>query len=127
MEPGLDRSEELLRDLRCEPRAEFVRELEASLLSRTRRRRRLGTLVAAGALSASLATFTLILGVAGLLPWGLGHSRSVEAGSDCKVVTVVRHERRPILVVDGDGKIRTEQRVVAVHKPVKRCPSAHGR
>src|SRR5215212_3698294 len=100
MEPGLDRSEELLRDLRCEPRAEFIRELEASLLSRTRQRRRLGTLVAAGALSASLATFTLILGIAGLLPWGLGHSRSVEAGSDCKVVTVVRHERRPILVVD---------------------------
>ena len=114
-------------NLRREPRADFVRGLEASLLSQSRRRRRSGTLLAAGALSASLAAFTLILSVAGLLPWSLGDSRSVEAGSGCKTVTVVRHERRPVLVVDADGKITTEQRVVTVRKPVKRCPSARGR
>ena len=110
-----------------EPRADFVRELEASLLSRSRRQRRFGTLAAAGALSASLAALTLILSVAGLLPWGVGQSRSVEAGSGCKSVMVIRHERRPVLVVDADGKFRTEQRVVAVQKPVRRCPSARGR
>jgi hypothetical protein len=127
MSRGLDPTEDLLRDLRPEPRADFVRELEASLLSRNHRRRRFGTLVAAGALSASFAALTLILSVAGLLPWGLGQSRSVEAGSGCKSVMVVRHERRPVLVVDTDGKIKTEQRVVAVRKPVKRCRSARGR
>jgi hypothetical protein len=126
MDQGLAQTEDLLRDLRSEPRAEFVRELEAAL-SRSRRQRRFGALVAAGALSASLAALTLILSVTGLLPWGLGQSRSVEAGSGCKSVMVVRHERRPVLVVDTDGKIRTEQRVVAVHKPVRRCPSARGR
>jgi hypothetical protein len=126
MDQGLARTEDLLRDLRSEPRAEFVRELEASL-SRSRRQRRFGALVAAGALSASLAALTLILSVTGLLPWGLGQSRSVEAGSGCKSVMVVGHERRPVLVVDADGKIRTEQRVVAVQKPVRRCPSARGR
>lgn len=127
MSRGLDPTEDLLRDLRREPRAEFVRELEGSLLSQSRRQRRFEVLVAAGALSASLAALTLILSVAGLLPWGLGQSRSVEAGSGCKSVMVVRHERRPVLVVDADGKIRTEQRIVAVQKPVKRCPSARGR
>jgi hypothetical protein len=126
MDQGLARTEDLLRDLRSEPRAEFVRELEASL-SRSRPQRRFGALVAAGALSASLAALTLILSVTGLLPWGLGQSRSVEAGSGCKSVMVVGHERRPVLVVDADGKIRTEQRVVAVQKPVRRCPSARGR
>jgi hypothetical protein len=126
MDQGLARTEDLLRDLRSEPRAEFVRELEASL-SRSRRQRRFGALVAAGALSASLAALTLVLSVTGLLPWGLGQSRSVEAGSGCKSVMVVGHERRPVLVVDADGKIRTEQRVVAVQKPVRRCPSARGR
>jgi hypothetical protein len=126
MDQGLARTEDLLRDLRSEPRAEFVRELEASL-SRSRPQRRFGALVAAGALSASLAALTLVLSVTGLLPWGLGQSRSVEAGSGCKSVIVVGHERRPVLVVDADGKIRTEQRVVAVQKPVRRCPSARGR
>jgi hypothetical protein len=127
MEPSLARTEDALRAAKSEPRAEFVRELEASLLSRSRRRRRLGTLVAAGALSTSLAALTLVLSITGLLPWGLGQSRSVEAGSGCKTVMVARHERRPTLVVDADGKIRTEYRVVAVKKPVKRCPAARGR
>lgn len=126
MDQGLDRTEGLLRDLRSEPRADFVRELEAAL-SRSRTQRRFGALALAGALSASLAALTLILGVTGLLPWGLGQSRSVKAGSGCKSVMVIGHERRPVLVVDADGKIRTEQRVVAVHKPVRRCPSARGR
>jgi ferric-dicitrate binding protein FerR (iron transport regulator) len=127
MDRGLDRTEDLLRDLRPEPRADFVRELEASLMSQSSRRRRFGTLLAAGALSASLAALTLILSVAGLMPWGLGQSSRVEAGGECKTVTVVRHERRPVLVVDADGKITTDQRVVAVRKPVKRCPSTRGR
>ena len=127
MDKSLARTEELLRDARSEPRAEFVRELEASLMSRSRRQRRFGTLVAAGALSTSLAALTLVLSITGLLPWGVGQSRNVEAGSGCKTVVVVRHEHRPILVVGADGKIRTEQRVVAVKKPVKRCPSARGR
>ena len=121
MDPGLDRVANLLRELRREPPAEFVRELEASLLSRSKRRERLRLLVAAGALCAWLTALTLALSVAGVLPWHLGESDSVKAGSGCKTVTVVRHERRPILVVGADGKIRTEQRVVAVHRPVKRC------
>ncbi len=123
----MGRAESLLRELRREPRPEFVRELEASLLSRSSRRRRFEVLVAAGALCASLAALTLVLSVSGLLPWGLGQSRSVEAGSGCKTVTVVRHERRPVLVVRADGKIGTERRVVAVHKPVRRCRSAPDR
>jgi hypothetical protein len=127
MDPALKRTENLLRELRREPRAQFVRELEASLLSRSSRRRRFGVLAAAGGLCASLAALTLMLGVLGLLPWHVGQSRSVEAGSGCKTVTVVRHERRSILVVGADGQIRTEKRVVAVDKPIRRCRSPHGR
>lgn len=121
MEPTRDRMESLLHELRPQPRAEFVRELEGSLLPRSHRRQRFQVLVAAGALCASLAVLTLVLSVAGLLPWHVGSSRDVEAGSRCKTVTVVTHERRPILVTDADGKIRTETRVVTVHTPVKRC------
>ena len=127
MDPALERTENLIRELGREPRAQFVRELEASLVSRRSRRRRFGVLAAAGALCASLAALTLMLSVSGLLPWHLGQSRSVKAGSGCKTVTVVRHERRPILVVGADGKITTEKRLVAVNKPVRRCRSPHGR
>jgi hypothetical protein len=127
MDPALDKTESLLRELRHEPRAQFVRELEASLLRRCRRRRRFGVLAAAGALCTSLAALTLLLSVSGLLPWQVGQSRNVEAGSGCKTITVVRYERRPILVVDADGKIRTERHLVAVNKPIRRCRSPHSR
>ena len=108
--------------LRREPRADFVRELEASLLARSQPARRLAVLVAAGALSVSLAALTLVLSVSGLLPWRLGQSSSVKAGSGCKTVIVVHRERRPVLVVGADGKITTERHVVEVRRPVKRCP-----
>ena len=117
MEPSLAQTEDALRAARSEPRAEFVRELEASLHSRSRRRRRLGTLVAAGALSTWLAALTLVLSITGLLPWGVGQSRSVEGGERVQD----RHgraARAPAdVVVDADGKIRTEHRVVAVVSP----------
>ena len=78
--------------------------------------------VAAGSgLCASLAAVTVLLGAFGVLPLGFGGSEKSEAGSSCTTVVEVRYERRPVLVVDSAGQIRTEQRVTAVRHPIKRC------
>ena len=114
-------AERLLRELRPEPPADFVRELEAGLAARTRRHERNRVLAAGGALCTLLAAVTLALGIAGLLPWGLGAGDRVQAGSKCTTTVEVHYERRPVLVVDSEGSIRTERRLVAVRKPVKRC------
>ena len=121
MSAGFDPAERLLRDLRPDPSPDFVRELEASLAARSRGRERLRLLVAGSGICASLAALTLLLGVIGLLPWGVGASRSSQADSNCRTVVSVRHERRPVLVVGEDGQIKTEQRVTEVRTPVKRC------
>jgi hypothetical protein len=121
MGPGTDPAERLLRDLRPEPRADFVRALETSLLARSRRQARLLVVAAGSGLCASFAALTLLLGVLGILPLGLGASDQSEAGSRCTTVVEILYERRPVLVVDSDGQIRTEERVIAVRHPVKRC------
>jgi hypothetical protein len=121
MGPGTEPAERLLRELRPEPRADFVRALETSLLARSRRRARFLVVAAGSGLCASFAALTLLLGVLGILPLGIGASDQSEAGSRCTTVVEVRHERRPVLVVDSDGQIRTEERVIAVRHPVKRC------
>jgi hypothetical protein len=121
MHDGSHDPERLLRELRPEPRPDFVRALEVTLLARTRRGERFRVLVAGAASCASLVVITLALGVAGLLPWQSGAADRAKAGSDCVTETVVRHERRPVLVVTADGTIKTQQRTVAVRKPVTRC------
>jgi hypothetical protein len=115
-------AERLLRALRPEPRADFVRELEESLLANRRGRERFRVLLAGAALCMSLAAVALVLSIAGLLPGTTGGSRPVEAESPCKTTVVTSRERRPVLVVGRDGEIRTETRTVTVRKPVKRCP-----
>jgi hypothetical protein len=121
MGPGTDPAERLLRDLRPEPRADFVRALETSLLARSRRQARFLVVAAGSGLCASFTGLTLLLGVLGILPLGIGASDQSKAGSRCTTVVEIRHERRPVLVVDSDGQIRTEDRVTAVPHPVKRC------
>jgi len=121
MHDGSHDPERLLRDLRPEPRADFVRALEATLLAGTRRGERFRVLAAGAALCASLVVITLVLGVAGLLPWQSDAADRAKAGSECVTRTVVRHERRPVLVVVADGTIKTQQRMVEVRKPVTRC------
>jgi hypothetical protein len=121
MSPGRDPAERLLRDMRPEPRADFVRGLEASLVARSRGRERFRVLLAGTGLCASLAALTLLLGVFGLLPGGLGESRRSQADNGCQTVIKVRKELRPVLVVNDKGHIRTEQRSTTVRTPVKRC------
>jgi hypothetical protein len=112
----------LLRELRPEPQAEFVRDLESSLVARSRGRERFRVVAAGTALGASLVALTMVLGVLGLLPWSLGGSGRGEAKQECRTEVVVRHERRPVLVVDAKGNFRTVYRVTKVPRPVKRCP-----
>jgi hypothetical protein len=91
------------------------------LLARSRGRERLRVLIAGSGICASLAALTILLGVFGLLPWGVGESRRSEADNGCRTVVKVHEERRPVLVVGDDGELRTEQRLTVVRTPVKRC------
>ena len=97
------------------------RDLESSLLARSRRQTRFLVVAAGSGLCASFAALTLLLGVLGVLPLGIGASDRSQAESRCTTVVEVRHERHPVLVVQSDGQIRTEERVTAVRHPVKRC------
>jgi hypothetical protein len=119
---GSDPAERLLRNLRPEPRPAFVRELEAALAAQTRRRERVRVAVAGMAATTSIAALTLILLTLGLLPWPDAGADSTEAGTHCRTVIVVERERRPVLTVRPDGTLRTEPRIVTLHRPVTRCP-----
>ena len=121
MDPGIHEAERLLRELRPEPRADFVRELEGRLVTRTRRAESFLVLAVGGAFCVTLAALTLMLSIVGLAPFNSGSGDRARAAGACTTTVVVRHERRPVLVVDADGKIRTEHRIVTVRKPVKRC------
>jgi hypothetical protein len=121
MDRGTDPAQRLLLELRPDPRADFVRDLETSLLAHSRRQTRFLVVAAGSGLCASFAALTLLLGVLGVLPFRIGASDRSQADSRCTTVVEVRHERRPVLVVQSDGQIRTEERVTAVRQPVKRC------
>jgi hypothetical protein len=120
--------ERLLRAARPEPRPEFVRELERSLIGRrpsraerpARVRPRLRVLVAGTGLVAGLAAVVVALAVAGLLPFGSSGGRA-EAGEDCTVTTVERLERHPHFVRDKRGDLHVRYRTEKVPRIVRRC------
>jgi hypothetical protein len=115
-----DDVDELLRAARPEPRAEFVRELEARLLAR-RAPRRPRTLALGLACAVALAATVLVLGVAGALPLHLSGDEPATATDECETVLVQRTERRPVLVVTRAGELRVRYRTAQVQRPVKRC------
>jgi hypothetical protein len=90
-----------------------VRSLEAELFPRRARRQR--PLLAAAGLVAALACAALGLSLAGVGPLGGGND-GVKADSNCKFVTVTRHEQTPVLV---NGQLRFREQ--PVQRRVKRC------
>jgi hypothetical protein len=112
------RVEELLRRSRPEPGGEFVESLERRLFPRERRSRR--PLFAAAAAAVALACTALALSLAGVGPLGdSGHA--VQAGSNCRFVTVIRHEQSPVVVPLANGQTTLELRERAVQRRIKRC------
>jgi hypothetical protein len=108
-----DQVEQLLRASTPEPDPAFVRSLESDLFPRPERRHR--PLLAAAGLVAALACAALGLSLAGVGPLGGGND-GVQADSNCKFVTVTRHEQTPVLV---NGQLQFRQQ--PVQRRVKRC------
>jgi hypothetical protein len=118
----LEDVERWLRGARPAPRAEFVRAVEASLLPAARPPRRAGRpLLAAVGSAAALVVLLVLMGIAGLLPAGLGDQRSATADERCRTVLVQRSEVRRRVVAGKDGQLRVVSRRELVTRPVRRC------
>src|SRR4051812_13779309 len=107
--------EQLLRASTPEPDPGFVDSLESRLLPAPAPQRRHRPLLAAAAVVAGLACAALGLSLAGVGPLGGGND-GVQADSNCKFVTVTRHEQTPVLV-NGQLQFRTQP----VKRQVRRC------
>lgn len=116
----IDDVEEALRTRRPEPRADFVRALEADLIAQARRRRVppvLPVLAAAGALTVTV----VLLGIMGALPLRLAGDRPATATQRCSTVVVDRAVRQPRFVVARNGGLKLTYRTEIVRRPVRHC------
>ena len=123
MSHDLDDLERLLRAARPAPRAAFVCELERSLVGRPARkpdRRRLRVLVAGSGLAAGLAAVSVVLAVAGLLPFTSSAGRA-DAGENCRTVQVERSERHPYFVRGSEGRFEVRFQAERVPRLARRC------
>ena len=123
----------ILRASRPEPEAAWRDDLERRVLTMAAPRERAprrsslapprfrlrAPWLAGGAAAAGLASFALLLGLAGAGPLS-GEDSAVEADDDCRYVSVRRVERMPRLVMrSGEPVIRYDRKVV--QRRVKRC------
>jgi hypothetical protein len=121
--PSTQELERLLRSARAQPRADFVRELEASLPAprASARPPRWRVAFAACAAAAALVAVTIVLGATGVLPFSVGAGKDAQAGQDCRIVWVERFERQAYIVHGHNGRLRVAYRLRPVQRPVKRC------
>jgi hypothetical protein len=108
--------ETALRRARATPDPDFVRATEERLLPRRRSR---APLRAGAALAGGLAALAFGLSLAGEGPVG-GSDPAVEAGDNCRNVTITRLDRVPQLVVES-GQPRIVYSREKVTKVVRRC------
>jgi hypothetical protein len=115
--------ESRLRSARPQPDIDFVSRLESELF--TARAPRQGSrrfswrpAFAASLAVVALALLTLLFDLAGLGPFS--GNGPVQAGDDCKTVTITKQQRTPIIVREhGKDVVRFQMRSVQRH--VKRC------
>jgi hypothetical protein len=130
MEPPLSDIERLLRSSSPQPRAEFVRDLERSLVDSVQPRQRLRfgwvrlpsrRILTGGAFAGAMATLLLVLAIAGVRPFGTGGTSPAQAERKCSTVETRVRERRAVLRVDAQGRPHVTYRVETVLRPVIRC------
>jgi hypothetical protein len=112
-----------LRDSRPIPDPLFVEALEQRLLPKRRRepRRARRPLLMGSAAVAATAAAALVLSLAGAGPLAPGGEKPVQAGDDCRYVTVTRPDRVPVIVTGSDGEPKVVFRERRVERRVKRC------
>jgi hypothetical protein len=130
MEPPLSDIERLLRSSSPQPRAEFVRELERSLVDSVQPRPRWRPdwwrlpsrrILTGGAFAGAMATLLLVLAIAGVRPFGTSGTNPAQAERKCSTVEKKVRERRAVLRVDAEGRPHLTYRVETVPQPVIRC------
>jgi hypothetical protein len=132
MEPSPSDLERLLRNSPPQPRAEFVRDLERSLLRSVEPRRRRAwwsspsrprsrRLLAGGSLAGAIAAALVVLAIAGVRPFGTSGTSPAQAERTCSTVEQLTRVRRPLLRVDAQGRPHLTYRVEWVPQPVIRC------
>jgi hypothetical protein len=115
--------EETLRRSRPAPAPEWRSRAEAELFPPRRSIQlwRWPVARAGAGLAMGLAAVVLVLALVGVTPLG-GRDHDVRARDRCPLVTVVKGERVPRLVVDPDQGVRVTYRVQPVRRTVRRCP-----
>lgn len=113
LQPEEREIERMLEDSRPAPRAAWRAETRRRLLPERPPRRR--PLLLGAAAAAALAAGALFAGLIGLEPFA--GDDEVEAGRDCRTVTVTRTERVPVVTADE----RLEYRLQPVTRRVERC------
>jgi hypothetical protein len=131
MDPQLSDYERLLRNSAPRPRAEFVRDLEQSLVRSVQPRRRpirwgwrqfrARRLVAAGCMAGAVAAALLVLSIAGVQPFGTSGTSPAQADRKCVTVEQRVRVRRPHFRVEADGEPQLTYRVETVLQPAIRC------
>jgi hypothetical protein len=125
--PSTHELERLLRTARPQPRADFVRTLEASLpqprapIRAPIRAPRWRVAFAACASAAALVAVATVLGAVGALPFSVGAGKEAKAGQDCQIVFVQRRARVPHVARKRNGDLHVVYRMQMVRKTVKRC------
>jgi hypothetical protein len=121
--PSTHELERLLRTARPQPRADFVRTLEASLPQRRApiRAPRWRVAFAACASATALVAVATVLGAVGALPFSVGAGKEAKAGEDCQIVLVQRRARLPHVVRKRNGDLHVVYRTQMVRRAVKRC------
>ena len=117
------RVERLLVESRPRPDAVFTDSLERRLLpSRPRPRRfRPRPLWVGAAAATGLAGAAVVFSLGGGGPLAPGGGDEVEAGDDCRYVTVERRVRKPTIVTGTDGRETIRYRTEVVERRVRRC------
>ena len=100
------------------PAASSSRRWSGELFPRPTHSRR--PLLAGVAAAVGLAFALLGLSLAGVGPLG-GTDHGVQAGSNCRYVTVIRHEPAPVIVQQASGQTTLQLQERAVKRRVKRC------
>jgi hypothetical protein len=131
MEPPLSDFERLLRNSAPQPRADFVRDLEHSLVRSVRPRSkpsrwgwwqlRSRRIVAAGCMAGAVAAALLVLSIAGVRPFGTSGTSSAQADRQCFTVEQRVRARHPQFRIDAQGRPHVSYRVETVLRPVIRC------
>lgn len=130
LERPLSHFERLLRSSPPKPRAEFVDELERSLVrslepkptSRASRWRvHRPRLVTAGAFAGAIAVVFVVLAIVGVGPFGTSATSPAQADRHCATVERAVRVRRPILRVDAQGQPQVTYRVESVKQPFIHC------